>query len=858
MAIPATGGLGRLNSADWQRLQELTDRLESTWHQDKTVQLVDLVPAAGDALRPVALVELIKTDLEIRWRRHRPVMLEEYVRQFPELAGPDGPPAELLYEEYRVRQLHGDKPPLEIYGRRFPNQLRRLQELVEKQPLPTDVDKTYAPEELTLPGAATPPPGSDATQEGPGLSSPGHPSSAATSLMGLSPSQSGEDLPIVGSYRKIKRLGSGSFGEVWAAEAPGNVEVAIKIIFRPLNHQEAQRELQALELIKQLRHPFLLQTHAYWPLQDRLLIAMELADGSLRDRLAECRALGLKGIPAPELLVYFREAAEALDYLHQRQVQHRDIKPDNILILKQHAKVADFGMARLVSNFSADATMVGTPAYMPPEIWQGQVSEHSDQYSLAASYAELRLDRRMFSGSGMLEIMRSAVEQDPKLDPLPDAEQQVLKKALAKDPKERYPTCLEFVQALDKALAPPAPPPVKPPSRWLTVVTAALAVALLVMVGLYLVRHFAGIKPIDLTVRAGEDGSFLLPLPRGYDQEASEFQLVDPAELPPGVRILRDPAGSEQAGMTISVHTLPVAPTGQSTIPIQLVAGGKQFPTSLRLTIDPPSAPPGCKAVTGTDVERIGEWNYSKRVGFVLDDDTEVPFVLVPPREPNMAPFYIMEDKAWNGLFARFATARPDVVKKGWELGARIETDRVKKALGNTDARLPVFRVTVEEANQFAHWFAGKYGRLPSAREWDLAAGRYEKDRGIGPCPSLKLRAGGDKGDLDEDSLRLARIGIHRVAEGPMSLDDKTLDVSPYGCRHMSGNGLEWTRTLMEGKGEVPLAEHKDDAIVVLRGRDYAGQKPLLWHELETLDPESQKYLEPGAEISFRIVIELD
>src|SRR5262249_13818555 len=124
----------------------------------------------------------------------------------------------------------------------------------------------------------------------------------------------------------------------------------------------------------------------------------------------------------------------------------------NILILNKHAKVADFGLARfLEGDQTASASGSGTPAYMAPEVWRRKVSEQSDQYSLAMSYIELRLDRSF--SHDMMEIMLDHLERTPDLNPLPEPEQDVLKKSLSKDPAKRYPSCLAFVQALERAVA---------------------------------------------------------------------------------------------------------------------------------------------------------------------------------------------------------------------------------------------------------------------------------------------------------------------------------------------------------------------------------------------------------------------
>jgi tetratricopeptide (TPR) repeat protein/serine/threonine protein kinase len=258
---------------------------------------------------------------------------------------------------------------------------------------------------------------------------------------------------LPGGYRLVRFLGRGAYGEVWHAEAPGGVEVAVKIIRRTQHTGEPESELKALHLIKGLRHHNLLALQAFFPLPEWLVIVLELADSSLRQRLRQCHDEGLVGIPPAELLIYLRETAEALDFLHAHELQHRDIKPDNILLLGRHVKVADYGLARLLEKSTLQtATTVGTPAYMAPEICRAKVSQHSDQYSLAISYAELRLGRLPIQAENLAQMVYQKMHALPDLDPLPAQEQQVLLRALAIDPEQRYPSCSEMALVLTQVM----------------------------------------------------------------------------------------------------------------------------------------------------------------------------------------------------------------------------------------------------------------------------------------------------------------------------------------------------------------------------------------------------------------------
>src|SRR5262249_49427577 len=154
--------------------------------------------------------------------------------------------------------------------------------------------------------------------------------------------------PIPG-YRLLGRLGAGGFGEVWKAEAPGGQLKAIKIVHDdlaavdPTASRLAEQELKALHRVQSVRHPPLLALDHYALIDGRLVIVMELADGSLADRFRAHRAAGRAGILRADLLRYLREAAEVLDLMNrEHNLQHLDIKPQNLFVIQDQVKVGDF------------------------------------------------------------------------------------------------------------------------------------------------------------------------------------------------------------------------------------------------------------------------------------------------------------------------------------------------------------------------------------------------------------------------------------------------------------------------------------------------------------------------------------
>jgi serine/threonine protein kinase len=264
-------------------------------------------------------------------------------------------------------------------------------------------------------------------------------------------------LELIPGYRLVAPLGQGGFGEVWKCEAPGGLFKAIKFVRGgddALLHRDVsccEQELRSFNLIKTVRHPFIVSIERVEIVAGELVIIMELADRSLHDLLVERRQAGRAGLPRGALLAYLKEAAEALDVIGQEYgLQHLDVKPRNLFLLHGHVKVGDFGLVSSLADLYSGTLNLGalSPLYTAPEVFVGRLAPASDQYSLAVAYHELLTGAFPFDGKNFRQLALQHSCQPPDLRLLPEEDRTAVGRALAKAAGERYPSCAAFVEAL--------------------------------------------------------------------------------------------------------------------------------------------------------------------------------------------------------------------------------------------------------------------------------------------------------------------------------------------------------------------------------------------------------------------------
>jgi serine/threonine protein kinase, bacterial len=256
-------------------------------------------------------------------------------------------------------------------------------------------------------------------------------------------------------YHLTKRVGSGGWGEVWQASTPDGGSAALK--FLPSDCQRATtQEVRALQAIRCLEHPNLLALENIWSCPGYLVLVMELADGNLLDLLNVYGDELHTPLPPDHLCFYLKQAAAGIDFLNKKQhlvndqrvaFRHCDIKPSNLLLIGNTVKVADYSLAVQATTATCNSRRAGTPAYAAPEIFQGLLSDRTDQYSLAASYYHLRTGELPFD-DGVKNFDAKHVRPMPDLMPFTERERGVLARAFAPMPLDRWPSCVEFMDRL--------------------------------------------------------------------------------------------------------------------------------------------------------------------------------------------------------------------------------------------------------------------------------------------------------------------------------------------------------------------------------------------------------------------------
>lgn len=266
---------------------------------------------------------------------------------------------------------------------------------------------------------------------------------------------------MLGSYRIISQIGEGGMATVYKAyQASMDRNVAIKVLPTHLanNKEFAGRFQQEARIIANLEHPHILPVFDSGESDGISYLVMRyLEAGTLKEKI-ESRPLSLSEIDR-----IFTQLAEALNYAHDRGVIHRDLKPSNALIDSQgNLFLTDFGIAKLLENtshFTKTDTVMGTPAYISPEQAQGQtVDKRSDIYSLGIILYEMVTGRVPFMADTPLAVIYKHVNA-PLPPPstikkdIPPQIEQVILKALAKSPEDRFGSATEFVAAWKRALS---------------------------------------------------------------------------------------------------------------------------------------------------------------------------------------------------------------------------------------------------------------------------------------------------------------------------------------------------------------------------------------------------------------------
>jgi serine/threonine protein kinase len=498
----------QLGAGSFRSFQDVLERFEDAW-QTGIPRLEDFLCADG-LPRMSLIVELIKIDLDHRWRvRDRGSgppgdtavpCLEAYIERFPELGPLEQLPADLIQEEYHVRQCWGDRPGRDEFLKRFGNQVDRVRELLDQVDAELRLESAGVRQASLRNDAAPAVPVAspilavdsvlsfiEALRALP-LLKPAHLNEVfRENLQGrfAEPRDLARDLEergwltafqvnqvmeghgadlVLDNYLLLDRLGKGATGEVFKARHLRMDRLAAVKVIRPelLTETEVlERFYREIEAAGRLSHANIVAAYDAGPAGRTHFFAMEYVEGTDLDRLVKQSG----SLPACQACDYVRQAALGLQHAHERGLVHRDIKPANLLLSTRGlVKVLDLGLARLHQSLAESrwgggttlqGTIIGTPDYMAPEQVDNphQVDIRADIYSLGCTLYYLLNGRVPFGGSTIFEKLLKIQQAEPtpleelRAD-LPPELGLVLRRMMAKSPEERYQTPAELAAAL--------------------------------------------------------------------------------------------------------------------------------------------------------------------------------------------------------------------------------------------------------------------------------------------------------------------------------------------------------------------------------------------------------------------------
>jgi serine/threonine protein kinase len=258
------------------------------------------------------------------------------------------------------------------------------------------------------------------------------------------------DLKTVGRYKIVRELGYGSSGIVYLGTDPFiKRNVAIKIL-QPISENAIERFFVEAQSAGRLTHQNMVIIYDMGMHDSFCYITMEYVEGTTLEKYCHKDHL----LPTNKVLEIIFGACNAIDYAHRQNIIHRDINPSNIMLNKEGIpKITDFGIAQMTQE-TYEMGVWGTPSYMSPEQLKDEtIGSYSDVFSLGCVLYELLTGEVAFPGENNYAIMYKITNEDPtpvtELQPeLPGIFDDIITKALAKDPAKRYQTCMDFAYDL--------------------------------------------------------------------------------------------------------------------------------------------------------------------------------------------------------------------------------------------------------------------------------------------------------------------------------------------------------------------------------------------------------------------------